>query len=70
MIMNFVCSARRLGKSLSHLVLFPTDDEAARVAASLGPEVKSFSHPSFGHFPKEEAGAYGDDTFVKVGRVG
>ncbi len=64
MILNFVCSARKAGKSIDHLVLFPTDDEAAEVAKSLG--VAYFTHPSFGDFPKEEAAAYGDSTFVKM----
>lgn len=64
MILNFVCSARRAGKSIDHLVLFPTDDEAVEVAKSLG--LSYFTHPSFGNFPKEEARSYGDDTFVKM----
>ena len=34
MIMNFVCSARRAGKSLKHVVLFPTDDEVELVKIS------------------------------------
>jgi hypothetical protein len=64
MILNFVCSARRAGKNIDHLVLFPTDDEAVEVAKSLG--LSYFTHPSFGNFPKEEAKSYGDDTFVKM----
>jgi len=64
LVLNFVCSAKRAGHSIDHLVLFPTDQEAVEVAKSLG--VAHFSHPSFGDFPKEEARSYGDNTFVKM----
>ena len=64
MILNFVCSARRAGHSIDHLVLFPTDDEAVDVAKSLG--IAYFRHKSFGDFPKEEAASYGDNTFVAM----
>ena len=52
------------GIAIDHLVLFPTDNEAAAVAEGLG--VAFFRHESFGNFPKEEAKNYGDNTFVQM----
>jgi hypothetical protein len=65
LLLNFVCSAKQAGLGqLAQLVLFPTDDAAVEVAKGLG--VAHYRHASFGHFPTEEAAAYGDNTFVAM----
>jgi len=64
LILNFACSAKRAQHNIENLVLFPTDDEAVAVAKSL--DVAHYRHASFGKFPTEEAGSYGDNTFVAM----
>ena len=64
LLLNFICSAKKLNAALDQLVLFPTDDDAVGVAKNL--QVAHYRHASFGDFPKEEAANYGDSAFVAM----
>lgn len=64
LLVNFVCSAKQAGVSLSNLVVIGADQSVVDVATSL--KLHSFSHPAFGTLPSEHSEFYGDAGFQAI----
>jgi hypothetical protein len=54
LLINFVCSARRRGFDLGHILVFPSDEETKEIAEGLG-LATYFDVNNLGNLPKGEA---------------
>ena len=65
LLINFVCSARRRGFDLGHILVFPSDEETKEIAEGLG-LATYFDVNNLGNLPKREAKRYMDKTFTAM----
>ena len=65
LLINFVCSARRRGFDLGHILVFPSDVETKEIADGLG-LATYFDVNNLGNLPKGEAKRYMDKTFTAM----
>jgi len=65
LLLNFLCSAKRRGLDLSHILVFATDIETRDLIEGFG--VRAFyDETNFGSMPKGAARAYADKTFMSM----
>lgn len=65
LLLNFVCSARRRGLDLSHILLFATDTETRDLAQSIG-LTTFYDSSNYAELPSQAAGRYGDTIFMQM----
>lgn len=65
LLSNFVCAARSRGFDTGNLLVFPTDEEAHKVAKGMG-LASYFDVKNLGGMPSGEAKMYGDPIFASM----